>query len=64
MKSGDEPPVEFVLIRSSTGRWMISGESLPPEMEAYAQEIGKVFEAGISESNNQHDSGSFPGAKI
>jgi len=63
IKSADEMPIEFVLIRSSIGKWLISGESLPEEMLEFSQEIGKAFEEVISELNNQDDSGSFPGDK-
>lgn len=33
----------FVIIRSSTGKWIISGEKLPVEVQDNAQEIGKAM---------------------
>ena len=43
-KMQDELPVEFVVVRSSTGKWLISGENLPAEIEECVDEIGKALD--------------------
>jgi len=42
-KMEDELPVEFVIVRSSTGKWLISGENLPAEIEECVNDIGKAL---------------------
>jgi hypothetical protein len=62
--TGDtEQPVEFVMIRTSIGKWLISGDSLPLEVEEYAQEIGKAFEEESSRLKDHRSSESNPGVK-
>jgi len=38
-----EQPVEFVMIRSSIGKWILRGDILPGEMFDHAQEIGNAL---------------------
>ena len=35
---------EFIMIRSSIGKWLLTGEALPEEILEHMQEIGKAFE--------------------
>jgi hypothetical protein len=44
VKADDLHASDFVLVKSSIGKWLISGERLPVELKEHAQEIGKAFE--------------------
>jgi hypothetical protein len=43
--STEDEHVEFVIIRSTIGKWILSGESIPDKLFQYAHDIGKAFEA-------------------
>jgi hypothetical protein len=62
--TGDiEEPVEFVMVRTSIGKWLITGDGLPSEIDDYVQEIGKAFEEQSSLMKSHHSSKSNPGVK-
>jgi hypothetical protein len=50
LNDGKDEKVEFVLIRSSIGKWVLSGESVPRELTEHAEFIGKSFEEHIRNS--------------
>jgi hypothetical protein len=47
-----EQPVEFVMVRTSIGKWSITGDRLPSQMEEYVQKIGDAFEKKSSRLKN------------
>jgi hypothetical protein len=44
VKEDDLHATDFVLVKSSIGKWLISGERLPIELKEHAQQIGKALE--------------------
>jgi len=44
VRSTDEQPVDFTLIRLATKRWFISGDGVPEAVQNNAEVIGKAFE--------------------
>jgi hypothetical protein len=43
--NGKNRELTFVMVRSSLGHWILSGDSLPNELTKHAQDIGRAFEA-------------------
>ena len=41
-------PVDFVMIRSSIGKWLITGDDLPGQLEEKAQDIWIAFEREVA----------------
>jgi hypothetical protein len=63
LTSEAENPVQFVMVRTSIGKWSITGDPLPSEINEHVQEIGKAFEKKSSRLKNHHSSESNPGVK-
>ena len=51
-RGGNRSPIEFVLIRSVTGKWMISGIDLPSEIAHHTREIVNAVEEALMEQNS------------
>ncbi len=50
----DDKAYAFVMVRSATGRWIISGDNLPVELQNHAQEIGKAMRKGLENPGNNY----------
>ena len=52
---------DFVMIRSTIGKWLLTGEAIPTDILEHAQEIGKAFEDERPEIDGNQTSEGIPG---